>query len=90
MKRQQMARFLSRCGGRALSVHGTAGAMTQGENPTIASLDFRATANGWVDVSATGYANTQQDENCPCRVTCGVWAARARSRRARCAPVRRW
>ena len=67
LKRQQMARFLSRCGGRVVGVHDTAANMAPVDTE-IAQVNFTAKASGFVLVTATGQTSTGQEGNCPCEV----------------------
>jgi hypothetical protein len=69
VKRQQMARFLSRCGGRAASDDGSVGDMIQNHLQNIATVDFTARADGYVLVTGNGWAQTSQASSCPCKVT---------------------
>ncbi len=75
VKRQQMARFLSRCGGRVAGTSDTVSAM--GATNTyfeIADLPFTPTANGFVMVTATGTSSTGQEGLCPCQVRWQLFA----------------
>ena len=68
VKRQQMARFLSRCGGRAASSSGSDISTGTMDIAEPASVDFLARADGYVIVTATGTASTANEGQCPCRV----------------------
>jgi len=69
VKRQQMARFLSRCGGRVAFDEDEANLMgPPGSDFTITDVPFTATADGFVQVTAAGSAWTSQENLCPCRI----------------------
>jgi hypothetical protein len=69
VKRQQMARFLSRCGGRVSYDDDTANLMgPSGTEFTLTDVEFTAHADGYVVVTATGTASTGQEGLCPCQV----------------------
>jgi hypothetical protein len=69
VKRQQMARFLSRCGGRVNSESNVAPLMgPSGTEFPLVDVDFTARADGYVVVTATGTASTGQESLCPCQV----------------------
>jgi hypothetical protein len=69
VKRQQMARFLSRCGGRVAFDEDEANLMgSSGQFFTITDVPFTATADGFVQVTATGSAWTSQENLCPCQI----------------------
>ena len=68
VKRQQMARFLSRCGGRAASNSGSDVSTGTMDIVEPATVDFLAHADGYVVVTATGSATTANEGQCPCRV----------------------
>jgi hypothetical protein len=75
VKRQQMARFLSRCGGR-VAFDSAANVNVMGPNGSehvITDVNFTATADGFVVLNATGTTSLQQETQCPCEV---VWQLR--------------
>jgi hypothetical protein len=70
VKRQQMARFLSRCGGRVAVDDDTASVSpgVSGTEYLVTDADFAAHADGYVVVTATGNASTGNEGLCPCQV----------------------
>jgi hypothetical protein len=73
VKRQQMARFLSRCGTRVASNSGSVADVTimPTEETNFADVNVQARADGLVVLIATGNASADDASTCPCGV---VWS----------------